>query len=99
MNNKWVSFSPHILSKNSTTKTYLLLIVLLCPVLASAVVVTSINALWVVFSTITTAVVTDIIFKLIVNKKYNFGELSAIYIGLIIGLALPTGINPFYAIM
>lgn len=94
MNSKWVSFSPHIQSKNSTTKTYLLMILALCPVLASAVVMTNFNALWVVVCSIISAVSMDVVFKLVVDGKYDHTELSAIMIGLIIGLALPTGTYP-----
>lgn len=91
MNNKWVSFSPHIKSTNSTTKIYITMMALLCPVLAGCVVTLGIMPLVTVLVSILTAMVTDVIFKLIVDKKYDFSEISAIFIGLVIGLAMPTG--------
>ena len=99
MNSKWVSFSPHILSKNSTTNTYLLMIVLLCPIIASAVVTLNFLPLATVVVCMTSAYLTDIAFKYVVERKYNFTDLSALFIGLVIGLTMPTGINPFMPIV
>ena len=84
MNSKWVSFSPHILSKNSTTKTYLLMIVLLCPIIASAVVTLNFLPLATVAVCVASAFLTDMAFKYIVEKRYDFTEISALFIGLVI---------------
>lgn len=93
MNSKWVSFSPHILSKNSTTKTYLTMMILLCPVLASAIVNISIMPLAVVAVCMLTAFITDLVFKLIVDRRFDFTEISSLFIGLVIALCLPTGVG------
>ena len=99
MNNKWVSFSPHILSKNSTVKTYITMIILLCPVFASTVVTFDFMPLLTVLVSILSALVADMLFKLVVDKRYDFQELSAVFIGLVIGLCMPTGTSVFVPIL
>jgi len=99
MNSKWVSFSPHVLSKNSTTKIYLTMIVLLCPIIASAVITFDYLPLATVVVCMITAFLTDIIFKFIVDKKVDFTEISALFIGLVVGLTMPTGAKAYVAIL
>ena len=91
MNNKWVSFSPHILSRSSTTKIYITMLVLLCPVVASALITLSYNPLLLILSSMLACYLTDIAFKFIVNKSYDFSDVSALFIGFIIGIAMPSG--------
>lgn len=93
MNSKWVSYSPHILSKDSTTKIYLTMMILLCPVVGSAIVNVSTWVLATVAVCMLTAFVTDMIFKFIVDGKFDFTEISSLFIGLVIALCLPTGIS------
>lgn len=93
MNSKWVSFSPHILSKNSTIKIYLTMMILLCPVVGSAIINIGVLPLATVAVCMLTAYATDLIFKLIVNKRFEFTEISSLFIGLVIALCLPTGIG------
>ena len=99
MSNKWVSFSPHISSKNSTTRIYLLMMICLAPVVASAVVSFSILPLITIAICMISAFLTDMIFQFIVNKKFNFTEISSLFIGLIIGLAMPTGVPAYIPIV
>ena len=99
MNNKWVSFSPHMLSKVSTTKIYLTMMVLLCPILACAIILLGFNPLLLVVVSMLSCYVTDLAFKYIVNKSYDYTDVSALFIGLIIGLAMPSGASWYVPIL
>ena len=99
MNSKWVSFSPHVLSKNSTTRTYVTMIILLCPIIASAVATFNFLPLATVAVCMVTAFLTDMLFKYIVDKKFDFTEISSLFIGLVIGLTMPTGASPYVPIL
>ena len=99
MNNKWVSFSPHILSRSSTTKIYITMLVLLCPTVASAVVTLNYNPLLLIVTSMLSCYITDIIFKLAVEKSYDFSDVSALFIGFIIGISMPSGAGWFVPIL
>lgn len=91
MNNKWVSFSPHLKSSVSTTKIYLFMMALLCPVIAVAAITLNLYPLLTVLMSITSAIVADVVSKIVAVKKYEFSDLSAVFIGLVIGVLMPTG--------
>lgn len=99
MNNKWVSYSPHILSKASTTKIYITMLVLLCPILACAVIMFGFKPLALIVVSMLSCYVTDIVFKYAVNKRYDFADVSALFIGFIIGIAMPTGASWYVPIL
>lgn len=91
----WISYSPHIKSKLTTTKIYLLMIALLLPSVACACVLLDYRPFLLVAVSVLTALISDVCFKLCVEKNYEFTEISAIFIGLIIGLSCPSGAS-FY---
>ena len=99
MNNKWVSFSPHIFSKANTTKVYITMMVLLCPILACAIIMFGFNPLVLVVVSMLSCYMTDIVFKYVVHKRYDFTDVSALFIGFIIGLAMPTGASWYVPIL
>ena len=99
MNSKWVSFSPHILSKNSTTRTYVLMMVLLSPVIAGAVATLNYLPLAMVSVCMLTAFLTDMAFSYIVKRKFDFTEISSLFIGLVVGLTMPTGASLYVPIL
>ena len=99
MNNKWVSFSPHIFSHVSTTKIYLTMMVLLCPILACAIIIWGFNPLLLIAVSMLSCYATDIVFKYVVNKNYDFTDVSALFIGFIIGLSMPTGASWYVPIL
>ena len=99
MNNKWVSFSPHIFSKSSTTKIYITMMILLSPILACSVILLGFNPLILVAVSMATCYATDLAFKYVVYKSYDYTDVSAIFIGFIIGLAMPTGASWYVPIL
>ena len=99
MNSKWVSFSPHIFSRSSTTRTYITMLILLCPVLACAIIMHGLNSLFLVVASVVACYLTDVLFKLVVEKNFDFSDVSSIFIGFIIGLLLPTGANWYVSII
>lgn len=98
MNNKWVGFSPHIKTKLSTTKIYLIMMIVLCPAVASVCVRSGLNSLLLVAVSMGCAFLTDLVYKLIANKKYYFNDPSSLFIGLVIGLCMPTGAKLYVSV-
>lgn len=93
MDNKLLlSVSPHIHTKNTTTKIMLDVIISLLPVTVAGVMIFGLRALWVVLVTVLAAVASEAIFNLILKKKQTIGDLSAVVTGLLLALNLPANI-------
>ena len=84
-----VSSNPHIRSKVSTSKIMLAVIIALLPAAGFGIWNFGIRALWVMLTTVITAVLTELIYELIAKKPVTITDLSAVVTGLLLGLNLP----------
>ncbi len=87
-----VSPSPHIRSKNSTTRIMLDVIIALCPALIASVVLFGLRALAVVAVCVGVCVLSEWLFELICKRDVTVGDLSAAVTGMLLGFNLPVGI-------
>ena len=85
-----VSSSPHIHSGASTQRIMLDVIIALLPASIAAVVLFGLKALLMIAVSVSTAVISEFLFNLIVKKKQTVGDLSAVITGLLLALNLPT---------
>lgn len=84
-----VSSSPHIRSKDTTSRIMLYVIIGLLPASIFGVYNFGLNALLLIVLTIATCVVTEYVFNLILHRKSTIEDLSAIVTGLLLALNLP----------
>lgn len=84
-----VSSNPHIRSKVSTSKIMLAVIVALLPATVFGIWNFGIRALFVILTTIISAVLTEVIYELLMKKTITITDLSAVVTGLLLGLNLP----------
>ncbi len=94
----FVSSSPHLRSKKTTTGVMLDVIIALVPSLVAAVVYFGFNALLLAFICVATSVLTEYICRKVIKRKNTITDLSAAVTGLLLALNLPVGINPFIAV-
>lgn len=87
-----VSVSPHIRDKSSTRKIMIDVCIALVPTLAFGVWHFGINALFVIFSSVLSCVVSEAVFELIVKKTITVFDFSAVVTGLILALNMPPNI-------
>ena len=85
-----VSSSPHIHSGASTQRIMLDVVIALLPASIAAVVLFGLKALLMIAVSVSTAVISEFVFNLIVKKKQTVGDLSAVVTGLLLALNLPT---------
>ncbi len=88
MNKLSVSSSPHIRSNASTQRIMLDVIIALLPALIAGTVIFGWRALAVVAVTVAAAVLSELVFNLIVKKQQTLSDLSAVLTGLLLGLNL-----------
>ncbi|MCR5254573.1 MAG: RnfABCDGE type electron transport complex subunit D [Acetatifactor sp.] len=88
---KNVSSNPHIRSNNSTQFIMLMVIVALLPATGYGIYHFGIRALFVLCTTVVSAVVTEFLFGLY-KKDQTVPDLSAVVTGLLLGLNLPVSI-------
>lgn len=93
--NNWISFSPHIKEKCSANKIYLLFILAAVPMALDGIIKYGFNAALIIAASIITALVCELICNLVLYKKFELKEISSIYTGLLIGLAMPPQL-PFW---
>lgn len=84
-----VSSSPHIHSGASTQRIMLDVVIALLPASVAAVVLFGLKALLMIAVSVSTAVISEFLFNLIVKKKQTVGDLSAVITGLLLALSLP----------
>lgn len=84
-----VSSNPHIRSKVSTDKIMLMVVIALLPTTVFGVINFGLHALLVVMVSVATAVLTELIYELIMKKKVTIGDYSAVITGLLLGLNMP----------
>ena len=84
-----VSSNPHIISKVSTDKIMLMVVIALLPATGFGIYNFGIRALFHVLITIASCVISELVFELIVKKKITVGDMSAVVTGLLLALNLP----------
>ena len=84
------SASPYIRSKVTTTRMMLWVIIALMPTTIFGIAKYGLEALIVVLTSVATAVLAELLFKLITRKKITIGDLSAAVTGLLLALNLPS---------
>ena len=89
MNKLTVSSSPHIKSKDTTSRIMLDVLIALLPATVAGAVIFGVEALLVVGICVVSSVLSEFVFNLIVKKEQTVGDLSAAVTGLILGLNLP----------
>ncbi len=94
----FVSSSPHLRSKKTTTGVMLDVIIALMPALVMAVVYFGFKALLLASICVATCVLTEYICRKVMKRKNTISDLSAVVTGLLLALNLPVDISPFIAV-
>lgn len=94
----FVSSSPHLRSKKTTTGVMLDVIIALVPALVMAVVYFGFRALLLAAICVGTCVLTEYICRKVMKRNNTVTDLSAAVTGLLLALNLPVGISPFIAV-
>lgn len=84
-----VSSNPHIRSKVTTGNIMIVVILALLPATGFGIYNFGIWALWHVLITVTTCVLTELLFEVIMKKPITIGDFSATVTGLLLALNLP----------
>lgn len=87
-----VTSSPHIRSKNSTSGIMFLVILALLPTSIFGVWNFGIKALLVICITVSTTVLTELLYQIFMKQKTTISDLSAVVTGLLLALNLPSTI-------
>ncbi|MBQ3564505.1 MAG: RnfABCDGE type electron transport complex subunit D [Clostridia bacterium] len=88
----YLSISPHIRSKISTTSIMLDVIIALLPATVAGCIIFGLRSLAVVAVCVLAAVASEFIFNHIMKKDQTIGDLSAVVTGLLLGLNLSANI-------
>ena len=88
-NEIYLSSSPHISHKATTTKIMLCVIIALLPVCVSGVVLYGVPALTTILVSVVSCFVFEFLFRKLTHQKTRCGDLSAIVTGLLLALVLP----------
>lgn len=83
-----VTSSPHIRHEDSTSGIMLDVIIALCPAAVYGCILFGWNALFVLITTIATAVAAEAIWNIALKKPQTIGDLSAVLTGLLLGMNL-----------
>ncbi len=84
-----ISASPHIHGSKSTQKIMLDVIIALLPATIAGVVIFGLRSLAVIGICVGTALISELIFNIIVKKEQTISDLSAVVTGLLLALNLP----------
>lgn len=84
-----VASSPHVRSKDTTSKIMLYVIIALMPTSIFGVYNFGFNALLLILITVATCVLSEYLYNLLLHKKNTIGDLSAVVTGLLLALNLP----------
>ncbi len=87
-----VSASPHLRTKDTTTKIMLDVIIALMPALIAAVAIFGPRVLAVTATTVITAVLSEFAARKVMKRHNTIGDLSAVVTGLILAFNLPVSI-------
>ena len=94
-----VSSSPHVRSKDTTSKIMLYVIMALLPTSLFGIYNFGIRALILILVTIASCVASEWIFNKIVHKKQTINDLSAVVTGLLLALNLPATLPWWEAVL
>lgn len=84
-----ISVSPHLHRKRTTTGIMLDVIIALLPTTIAGVVIFGLRALAVIGVCVASAVISELLFNLILKKKQTIKDLSCVVTGLLLALNLP----------
>ena len=84
-----IGVSPHIVTRRTTSRIMLDVIIALIPALVAGTVIFGLRALLVTAVTVATAVISELVFCLVTGRRNTVGDLSAVVTGLLLGLNLP----------
>ena len=87
-----VSVSPHIHGKKTTSNIMLDVIIALLPATVAGVIIFGLRALAVIGVTVAAAVVSELLFNIIIKKQQTVDDLSAVVTGLLLALNLPANL-------
>ncbi|MBQ8015246.1 MAG: RnfABCDGE type electron transport complex subunit D [Clostridia bacterium] len=87
-----VSASPHLRTKDTTTRIMLDVIIALVPALIASVVIFGPRALAVTATTVISAVLSEFVARKVMKRHNTIGDLSAVVTGLILAFNLPVSI-------
>lgn len=94
-----VSATPHIRGNATTGRIMLTVILSLLPALVAAVVLQGWRALAVVLVTVLSAVVTELLYEYIVNRRITIKDFSAAVTGLLLAFTLPSSVPYHVAVL
>lgn len=94
-----VSSSPHVRTKDSTSRIMAYVIAALLPASLFGIYNFGFKALLLILITIATCVATEWVFDKIVHKKNTIGDLSAVVTGLLLALNLPVSLPWWEAVI
>lgn len=87
-----VSASPHLRTKDTTTRIMLDVIIALMPALAAAIALFGPRVLAITATTVITAVLSEFVARKVMKRHNTIGDLSAVVTGLILAFNLPVSI-------
>ena len=85
----YVSSSPHVRHKDSTSHIMILVIVALIPSCLFGIYNFGYKAVILMAATVGTAVLSEFVFNLLVHKKQTINDFSAVVTGLLLAMNLP----------
>lgn len=94
-----VSSSPHIHARSSTSAIMRDVLIALLPTAVASVVLFGLQALLIISVCVSTAIVSEFLFNLIVKKAQTIGDLSAVITGLILALSLPAKVEIWHCVI
>ena len=94
-----VSSPPHIMGRSTTMSIMLDVIIALLPATVASVILFGLPAFTILAVCVSTAVVSEFLFNLIVKKDQTIGDLSAVVTGLLLGLNLPASAGIWHCIV
>lgn len=87
-----LSVSPHIHSGRSTMGIMRDVVISLCPAVLAGALIFGLRALLIVVVCVSSCVILEAIFQMLVKKEQTIGDLSAVVTGLLLALNLPANI-------
>ena len=94
-----VQSSPHLVTKNSTRRVMLDVLIALLPAAVAASVIFGLHALKLIAITVASSVLFEYLFRLLLKRKNTISDLSAAVTGLILALNLPAGLPEWQAVL
>ncbi|MBR3594470.1 MAG: RnfABCDGE type electron transport complex subunit D [Clostridia bacterium] len=92
MSQLFISASPHIRSKNTTTRVMLDVIIALMPAVVASFLLFGGRSLLLVATSVATAVLAEFLFNLICKKENTLYDLSAVVTGILLALNVPVSL-------